>query len=239
MSAERSLRERRRDETLAEIKRAAMGQLATDGPDGLSLRAVARDVGVSVQALYHYFDSRDALVTALVTEAHDALADAVAAAASADADKSPADRVVAVGLAYRAWALEHRGQFLLIYGVPLPDYRAPQGGPTTRAAARLGLVMRDVVYAGWTTSELRRVPPPVEPELIGALEHADAHLALGLAPGAAAAFFAAWGQLHGLVMLEILDHLPWLGQGAPALYEVALRSVVGALEAHRAAPRAG
>src|SRR3712207_4575855 len=102
-----------------------MHQLVADGPAALSLRAVARQVGVSVQALYHYFPSRDALVTALVTDAHHALAAAVAREAGRSAGATPKERLVAVGLAYRRWAAENRGPFLLAYGTPLPGYHAP------------------------------------------------------------------------------------------------------------------
>ena len=83
MSVEGSVRDRRRAETVAEIKAAALDQLATAGTGGLSLRAVARAVGMTVQSLYHYFDSRDALLSALVTDSHHALADAAEAAAEA------------------------------------------------------------------------------------------------------------------------------------------------------------
>ena len=88
MSVEGSVRDRRRAETVAEIKAAALEQLATAGTGGLSLRGVARAVGMTVQSLYHYFDSRDALLSALVTDSHNALADAAEAAAAATRDTS-------------------------------------------------------------------------------------------------------------------------------------------------------
>lgn len=235
MSGELGLRERRREATLAEIKQVAVRQLVTAGPAGLSLRGVAREVGVSVQALYHYFDSRDALVTALVTDAHRALASAVASAAAERADAPPVERVVAVGLAYRRWAVEHRGPFLLAYGTPLPGYHAPNPGPTNAAAAELGTVMRDVVFGGWSREELDRVPLPPDagPDLHARLEGSAERLGLDLPPGAAAAFLAAWGQLHGLVMLDVLDHMPWLAPDQEDLYRVALGELAGRLAAFR------
>ena len=77
-----SVRDRRRAETVAEIKEAALQQLAEAGPGGFSLRGVARAVGMTVQSLYHYFANRDALLTVLVVDAHHAAADAVQAAAA-------------------------------------------------------------------------------------------------------------------------------------------------------------
>jgi AcrR family transcriptional regulator len=234
MPTKGTLRERRRGETVAEIKQAAMRELASSGPEGLSLRAVAREVGVSVQALYHYFDSRDALVTALVADAHNALADAVVAAAEGSAGGTPRERGLAVGMAYRAWALEHQGQFLLIYGVPLPDYRAPEDGPTTAAARRLGAAFAGVLFEGWTIEELGRVPlPPDSAAFEVVLTHGAAAMDVELPPGALALFLTAWAQLHGLVMLEVLTHLPWLGSTVVDLYRVALLDQTDRIQSHR------
>jgi AcrR family transcriptional regulator len=220
---------------VTEIKQAAMRELASSGPEGLSLRAVAREVGVSVQALYHYFESRDALLTALVADAHNALADAVTAAGEASVGGTPHERTVAVGLAYRRWAIENRGQFLLIYGVPLPDYHAPEGGPTTAAAQRLGVAFSTVLFDGWTAEQLARVPLPAGgPEFEARLTAAAGYFEIALPPGALAMFISAWGQLHGLVMLEVLNHLPWLGPTVPDLFEVALLDQADRFEAARA-----
>lgn len=229
-----SFRERRRLTTLAEIKAAAMTQLSAAGPDGLSLRAVARELGMSVQALYHYFASREALLTALVTDAHDALADAVHDAAEACAGADPAERVVAAGLAYRRWAVENRSAFLLIYGVPQPNFTAEPDGPTTAAAIRLAFAFRGVVFDGWTREQLEAVGlPDPDPGFPDQLARASAAIGIDLPPGAFALFVSSWAQLHGLVMLEVLEHLPWLAPRAPDLYRVALRDLAEQLAARR------
>ena len=122
MSVEGSVRERRRAETVGEIKAAALQQLAEGGTGALSLRGVARSVGMTVQSLYHYFDSRDALLTALVADAHHRLADAVQAAAEATRGRPPLQRRLAATAAYRDWALANRSAFLLLYGTPVPGF---------------------------------------------------------------------------------------------------------------------
>jgi AcrR family transcriptional regulator len=224
------LRERRRAQTVAEIKAAALGELAATGADGLSLRAVARAVGVSVQALYHYFDSRDALVTALVADAFDELAGAVSAAASAAGD--PRDRVVAAGLAYRAWGRDNRSAFLLALGVPLADYAAPEGGPTSQAARRLGDAFLDAVFGGWSADELAAVPLPDDVPALQAQLHGTGALG-GLPPGAAALFTAGWATLHGVVVLELLGHLVWVGEAGEDMCRVALLRYADELAAAR------
>ena len=227
------LRERRRAQTVAEIKQAALAELAATGPEGLSLRAVARSLGVSVQALYHYFDSREALITALVTDAFDELAGAVSDASSAAG--TPRDRILQAGLAYRAWALEHRSAFLLALGVPLADYAAPEGGPTSAAARRLGEAFRTALFGGWTADELAAVPlPPGVPALHAQLCGTPA---LDLPPGAAAVFTAGWAALHGVDLLELLGHLVWVGDAGEDMCRVVLLQYADQLDAVRASTR--
>lgn len=140
-----SLRARVRSEMSQEIKEVARRHLATDGAN-LSLRAVARDLDIVASALYRYFPSRDALLTALIIDAYNALA---AAATEADAAVPRDDlrgRWLAVGRAVRAWALAHPAEYGLIYGAPVPDYAAPQD--TVEPAAKVILLLVDIVTDG-------------------------------------------------------------------------------------------
>src|SRR5215469_16928938 len=113
-------RARQRAAAIEEIKALARRQLAEEGPGGLSLRAIARQMGTASSALYRYFPSQGDLVTALCIEAYDLLADALAAARDAAAPGDHAARFIAVCQAYRRWSLEHPSDFALIFGTPLP-----------------------------------------------------------------------------------------------------------------------
>jgi AcrR family transcriptional regulator len=129
-----TLRERRREETLRAIIDAAHARLVTEGAAGLSLRAVARDVGMAVSALYRYVPSRDDLLTELVVAGFDAQADAVERAM-----KNAGDPVGALGAglwAYRAWSVEHPAEFGLLHGAPVPGYQPH--ARTIAAGARAG-----------------------------------------------------------------------------------------------------
>ncbi|MEV6520691.1 WHG domain-containing protein [Longispora sp. NPDC051575] len=206
-----SLRDRKRAATIDEIKAVAVRHLAAD-PSAMTLRGIAREVGMTVQSLCHYFPSREDLITALVTDAHAELATAVEAA-------RPVDLVTAAA-AYRGWALAHRSRFLLIYGTPVPGYAAPAQGPTSGAARRLGAAFTAAIYGGWSPGDLERVPPPgTDPALDAALARAGDLTGTGLPAGALGWGLALWAQLHGLVMLEILGHLPMLGDQAGAFYD--------------------
>lgn len=237
-AAPSGLRDRRRAETVSEIKHAALAQISSGGTDSLSLRAVSRELGVSVQALYHYFDSRDALVTELVADAFNELADAVLAG-GADARASHRERILGAGLAYRRWALDHRAEFLLALGAPLPGYTAPECGPTTVAAMRMGAAFRDVLFGTWTPEELARIPLPEHtddnaPALMSGSSTVD-----GLPPGALGLFITGWSTLHGFVMLEAHGHLAWVQHSGEEVCRIALSGYIDVLERARAAPPVG
>ncbi len=202
MTVEGSVRERRRAETVQEIKSAALEQLAESGT-GLSLRAVARAVGMTVQSLYHYFDSRDALLTALVVDAHEALAHAVRTAVDASRGRPNAERIFAASNAYRRWALENRPAFLLIYGTPVPGYEAAPGGPTGEAAFGLALPFLEVVFEGLSPEQIEAVALRPGSERLAEVDPAP----IPLPVGALALFYDLRARMHGLVMLELMGHL--------------------------------
>ncbi|MBW0119135.1 TetR/AcrR family transcriptional regulator [Pseudonocardia abyssalis] len=213
-----AVRERRRAETVREIKESAVARLAEVGPGALSLRAVARDVGMTVQSLYHYFDSRDALLTALMADAHHALADAVQAAADASRGAPPADRRRSATAAFREWALAHSAEFLLLYGSPVPDFAPLPGNETGAAALRLAAPFAEVVFDGWTPAELAALPLAPGAEAIAGVDLP----AIPLPPGALAFFLELRARMHGLVVLELLGHLHPLQDVAGALFSGAM-----------------
>ncbi|MGD9529518.1 TetR/AcrR family transcriptional regulator [Pseudonocardia sp.] len=228
MSVEGSVRDRRRAETVAEIKEAALGQLAEAGPGGMSLRGVARAVGMTVQSLYHYFGSRDALLTALVVDAHNALADAVQAAADATRGRPALERRLATTGAYRHWALANRAAFLLLYGTPVPGFEPPADA-VGAAAFRLAGPFLDTTFDGWTREQLAAVPLP---PATGPIEDLDG-IKIPLPPGALALFIELRAQMHGLVMLELLGHLYPFGEHAELLFQGAMQRSSATLEALR------
>jgi AcrR family transcriptional regulator len=215
---EGSVRERRRAETMREIKDAALAQLAESGAAAVSLRGVARAIGMTVQSLYHYFDSRDALLTALMTDAHHALADAVQAAAEETEGRPPLDRRLAATGAFRNWALVNRSAFLLLFGTPVAGFELrPEAGPG-EASLRLAAPFLDVVFDGWTPEQLAALPLPPGGEQLAAA----AHPGIPLPPGALALFIELRGRMHGLVLLELIGHLDPFNEQAEALFHSAM-----------------
>ncbi|OKJ66659.1 TetR/AcrR family transcriptional regulator [Streptomyces sp. CB02460] len=200
MSAIRGARERARIEVTAAIKDEARKQLAAEGAAKLSLRAVARELGMVSSALYRYFPSRDDLLTALIVDAYDAVGEAAErAAASPGAPVTGLARWVAVACAVRDWALAHPHEYALIYGSPVPGYSAPQD--TVGPAARVGMVLIALVEEARRDEGLAL--PPLPDELRPEAERLAADVAPGLAPAVAAPLVAAWSQLFGLISFEV------------------------------------
>lgn len=205
-----SFRERRHASAVSEIKEVALRHYAEQGGDGLSLRAVARDMGMSAQALYHYFAGRDDLLTALVADGYHHAAEAVATARDA-AGLDRRARMIGAAHGYRGWAVERPHEFRLVYGDPVPGYAAPSDGPTAGLGLRVGAEFARACFPDWSPE----VFAALGERLGGTASVADGS-DWGMVPVVVRRRLAEWwGQLHGLVALEVQGHLGWTG-AAPA-----------------------
>jgi AcrR family transcriptional regulator len=144
-------RARARVQTLEDITRIGRQHLATEGAAALSVRAVARDLGVVSSAIYRYVKSRDDLLTLLVVDGYDELGDAVDAALTAVPSDRHRERFLTVGRAVREWALSEPATYALLFGSPVPGYEAPAEqttGPGTRVIGALVGIYADAHAAG-------------------------------------------------------------------------------------------
>jgi len=220
-----SRRERLRDATMAEIKATARRHLVTAGPEALSLRAVARDMGLTAPALYRYVDSRDDLLTEVSTELYDELTSSLEAAR----DKQPAEaigpRLVAASWALRTWALAHPTEFGLLFGSPLPGYAVPSEGVLHEAGRRFGLVFAALFAQLW---EQRPFPcdrtEDLDAALVGQLAAYAESMGSPLPPGAVKVFLECWVRLYGLVCMEVFGHLKFALDDAEAMFADMLRT---------------
>ncbi|KPI08307.1 regulatory protein TetR [Actinobacteria bacterium OK074] len=214
MATAEGARARARIEVTAAIKDEARRQLAAEGAARLSLRAVARELGMVSSALYRYFPSRDDLLTALIIDAYDSLGESAEAAHAKSAGAAPARRWVAVCEAVREWALTHPHEYALIYGSPVPGYSAPE--TTVPAAARVGLLLIGIVREAHRGRGLAvaKLPAELEPEA----RRMAADLAPDLPPGAVAALVAAWAQLYGLVGFELFGQFHKVVEDRPEFF---------------------
>ena len=219
MSASSRARARVRAELTQEILAAAHEELAAGGAAGLSLRAVARRLEMVPSAVYRYFPNRDALLTALIVDAYLALA-AAARAADGSSGTAPIDRWLAVTAGVRRWGHEHRHEWALLYGSPVPGYRG--SGETT--AASLGVTR--VLCQIFVDARPQPVHLPAPDAAVGrAVAPIEADLLPGFEPDVITAAVMAWTQLFGMVSLELFGHYVGATTDFEVVFDYSMRVV--------------
>lgn len=222
MGAIKGARERARAEVARAIKTQARQQLAADGAASLSLRAVARELGMVPSALYRYFPSRDDLLTALIIEAFEAVGEAAETALKDSGSTDPLQDWVAVCRAVRRWALGHPHEYALIYGAPVPDYRAPQ--ETVQPASRVALVLLSLAESA-LAADVLEVPaegrPPatvLNSKVLEVTQASDGAVPEDVLPWVV----TAWAQLFGLISFEVFGHFERVVEAPDEMFDQAV-----------------
>jgi AcrR family transcriptional regulator len=212
------IRERYRAQVRAEVKQAALAQLAQAGPGGISISAIGKQLGVSGPALYRYFASRDELLTELVIAAYDDLANALTAATSHVSSPGPRAKLDALASAYRSWALAQPHRYQLLFGPPLPGYDAHAQRLIDAAQKSMNLLLDILGEAG------DRAPIPPQPLASQLAAWAQPHHP-GIDPAAALRAVLIWSRLHGIVSLEITGNYASMGLDPGQLFETQLATL--------------
>jgi AcrR family transcriptional regulator len=227
-------RERLRTAALAEIKDLARRHLVDGGPPAISLRAIARDMGMTAPAIYRYFPSLDALVVELTEDLYDELREAIEAARAAMPADAPIRQLAEMARAFRRWSIAHPAEFGLMFGNPVPGVASFEGciNPD-HAGARFGAPFLAAFAQLWR--ERPFATPPIE--------MLDAHLGQHLSPYLALqhgadlplqvvyADLSAWIRLYGVVAMEVFGHLQWAMTSVEPLFEVELAAFIAQLTA--------
>jgi AcrR family transcriptional regulator len=217
-----SRRDRVRAATVTEIRDTARRLLVADGPDGLTLRAIAREMGMTAPALYRYFPSREALLEHLVQELYGELAGTLEAARDGEPADSPAAGLTAASRAFRRWALDHPAEFGLLFGSPIPGVGVEDRGPDD-PSIRFGRVFGELIARVYGQT---RFPVPadadVDPALRSQLERWMATFPVPLPVGVAQVFLSCWIRLYGMVAMEVFGHLTFALGDAEPLFEAEL-----------------
>lgn len=212
-------RARYREQVRAEVQAHAWEQIADAGAAALSLKAIAKRMGMSAPALYRYFTSRDELLTELILAAYQDLAETVEGATATD--DVPQHQLHEVALAVRRWAVSDPQRYLLIYGTPVPGYSAPP--EATSLAHRIFTPL----LAAFTGMEGRHPGAPEGPAAPGKLPARRGNASRDQRP--AAAFrrsLTFWTRLHGVLSLELAGHFVGMDVDAELLYDQEVRSAI-------------
>ncbi|MGH3661142.1 MAG: TetR/AcrR family transcriptional regulator [Micromonosporaceae bacterium] len=214
-------RERLRAATVEEIKQTARRLLVAEGPAAISLRAIAREIGMTAPALYRYFPSHEALMEGLCVDLSSELVTELMRARDAEPSSDPAVKLLAACLAFRTWAIDHPAEFSLIFA---STRRHPQAGAAGASAAdasgdgcvgglrevkhRFGEVFLEQVLELWQRNHFPLPPSEDLPEaLCEQLRRYVDEDQLGIPIGVAHVFLSGWARLYGLVALEVFGHL--------------------------------
>ncbi|WP_416969617.1 TetR/AcrR family transcriptional regulator [Streptomyces sp. 4F14] len=209
-------KERARAEVALAIKEQARAHLATEGPGRLSLRAVARELGMVSSALYRYFPSRDDLLTELIVDAYNAIGSAAESAYAKAADATPWGAWHATCEAVRAWALAHPHEYALLYGSPVPGYDAPQD--TVAPASRVALVLLDVLEKAHAAGALAVPEGAADAEAVLGADVLPLLAERSLPACVVTSAAAAWAQLFGLISFEVLGQFNRVIEDREALF---------------------
>lgn len=185
---------------------AAWAQIAREGAPALSLRAIARDLGIAAPSIYNHFADRDALVTALILEAYASLGAQQQSANNAVTADDLRGRLISIGKAYHEWALAYPQRYHLIFGTPIPGYSAPLDEVQPMAASSLSALI-DVVESYHQAGRLKNTV---------AGEEFDYHAVAVL----------IWTRVHGLISVEISNNLPPFKLTGSQLFQIELNLIL-------------
>lgn len=213
--------------TAQAIKAVARQLMAEEGTNGLSVRGIAKVLDITPPAIYHYFASLDELTTALIVDSFNGLADALEASAEHSTAPTAGGKLIDVIMAYRQWAVDNPIGFQLIYGNPIPGYVAPADA-TVPAVVRTFVVSVSLIQEALQTGELvpaapyNQIPPVVEArlnELIAGAGYPIATISFYLS-------MILWTQMHGVIYLEVFNHIQYNVGDVPIFYEAQIRNML-------------
>jgi AcrR family transcriptional regulator len=224
MSMEQTRRERARAATLEEIVETARRLLIASGPGAVTLRAIAREMGMTAPGLYRYVTSHEDLMGVLISALYDDATAAMEKARDAAGPELP-ERLMATSRAFRRWALANPAELGLVFGSPLPGFAAPEEGPTEEAGRRFGSVFLSLFAELWASQPFPvRPDSELDPRLVADLRQWSLDTT-GLPLGALEVFLRCWMRLYGAVTMEGFGQLRFAVSDSEPLFELELAAL--------------
>jgi AcrR family transcriptional regulator len=228
-----SRRDRVRAETTEEIKQTARRILVEQGPEAVTLRAIARDMGVTAPALYRYFESYEELVRRIVGDIFGELAEEIHTAIEAAGAASGDDMAVKMAAAcqgFRQWALAHKAEFALLFGTPLPGINVEDDDFCEECARRFAGTFYELFLELWRKNPFP-VPSPeeIDPGLRKQLVRYRDGIGAEVPLGALLVFLRCWVRLYGIVSMEVFGHLGFALDDPAPIFEITLAELASLL----------
>jgi AcrR family transcriptional regulator len=220
-----------REQIEAKIVELGRRQLVDHGAAGLSLRAVARDLGLVSSAVYRYVASRDELLTLLLIDAYSDLANTVDQARDSVAYAWSED-VIAIACATRSWAVAHPARWALLYGSPVPGYHAPPER-TVAAGTRVVGTIFEAVGAGIATGDIMLTNEIVSQPMSSDFGRIRQEFGFPGDDHVIAKCFLLWAGIVGAISLEVFGQYGADTLTDPeAVFDSQMRLLVGLLTQH-------
>jgi AcrR family transcriptional regulator len=224
-------RERVRAATIAEITETARRLLVEEGAEAVTLRAIAREMGMTAPALYRYFPSHEDLLRHLVGELYNELTDFLLSRLEPVESEGIKAKFLVAGLGFRHWALEHPREYGLLFGAPFPQavLRNEQPAPRDHAdecGARFGRLFIDLFLELWEEKPFPVTPDElIDPGLRAQLAAYRDYLQVSLPIGCLLVFLQCWILLQGAVSLEVFGHLNFALTDPEPLFHLTLHDI--------------
>jgi AcrR family transcriptional regulator len=222
-------RDRVRAATTEEIKQTARQLLVEQGPEAVSLRAIARQMGMTAPALYRYFDSHEKLIKHVIADIFTELTEDLHAAIESAGAGSNGDltaKVMAACWEFRRWSLDHKREFGMLFGTPIPGVDVEKDEITAECGSQFGATFLVLILELW-----RKSPFPVPPDdaidtglrdQLVRYRDGLGSLGTGLPPGLLLIFLRCWTRLYGTLSLEVFGHLGFALDDAEPMFEIML-----------------
>jgi AcrR family transcriptional regulator len=223
-------RERAREATMSEIKSTARSLLVAQGPGALTLRAIAREMGLTAPALYRYFDSHEELVAGLCADVLAEITTTLEQARDEVSRDDPVGRLMTICRAFRRWGLEHPREFQLVFASV--GEGPPPAHDEVSEDLSFGAVFLGVFVEIWSAGLFVELPDAELPEELAAqLRTFSAYVGDVLPLGVLAAYLAGWVRLYGAVAIEVFGHLGFALTDAEPMFEAMLADMCAKLTA--------
>ncbi len=230
MASPLTRREVNREATLVDIRQQARELLVADGPAGVTLRPIARAVGLTAPALYRYYDSREDLLLDLIADLYDELSTSMERARDAVPAEDLKGRFMAVTMSFRTWARAHPREFELVFATPLGDPGQCKDARLEACGQRFGGVFQGLFVELWMR---RPFPVPadheLDPRLRDQLHQWATDNAIPLPLGALEVFLVCWVRLYGMISLEVFGHLSFALTDVDPMFDAMLAEVANQL----------
>lgn len=219
-------RERLRLETIEEIKATAWRQIGEQGAAALSLRAIAREMGMTAPGLYRYYKDRDALVTALLMDAFSSFTMSLETGRDSCAADDHSGRFRAMCRSYFQWAKENPQRYMLLFGTPIQGYLfAEELGPV---AQRSFLVLQGVIGEAYMAGRVKGEVASLKlPTSLKVQYDALANFGMPYTGAVTQLALSVWSMIHGMTSLYLYNYLAgFLQEGVGAFVEFEIDKMV-------------